>query len=95
MTQLHRYDPVTDECLACGIAARDVADEKVRKGGERKLLECPGFQASNRAGLVIVTADERLCLMQNGVTVLQLDAGAMFDLRDAIDDGVSYVRRGK
>lgn len=88
----HLFDPTTRVCVGCARHARDVENEKNPAPCGAVYKE---FTTIAEAYTVVVTVDEDLVLLLNGRTLLKLDGGRIFDLRDAIDEGIDELRNRK
>lgn len=82
----HHLDPLTRHCVGCGKAAREISVIGPK---------CPAFYADIEGALVIITTKEQLSVRFNGgMGGIQCGQRTMFDLRDAIDEGVRALREG-
>lgn len=84
----HRFEPTMQCCIGCGIAARHAIDAPAP--------DCPAFYAPITNGgqhfTAVISTDEHLRVMRDGVLVLDFDPHAMFALRDAVDEGAAKLR---
>lgn len=96
MRREHHLDPLTRYCDGCGKSARDIGEEAVgrRKGEEAPSPECPAFYRQIEGALVIITTKEQLIVRFSGGGGIQCGQHAMFEIRDAIDEGVGELRDG-
>lgn len=91
----HEFNLLNHICVGCGIAAKDVADQP------KLATACPAFYArlhdrGTELRLVIRPEDESItCWHSDGMPKFTLDQIAMFELRDAIDEGVRKIREAK
>ena len=79
----HMIDPVAKLCFGCGKNARAAA----------LVHDCPAFYRRHSDELVIIiTPAERLILLAPGRGGLRFERVEMFEVRDAIDEGVRELR---
>lgn len=93
MSERHRFDPILQVCLGCGVAASTAVDLPAPN--------CPAYYREIQTRgttftVMIRPEDEELFLIrEDGVRLLGLAAEAMFELRDAIFEGVRKIREAK
>ena len=85
----HLLDPTTQHCLGCDAPAR-----QIEKDGPHQ--DCPAFYRRIGSGTVnvVINTHEQL-LVLTGDAIMTLTQSTMFELRDAIEEGVHELREGR